>query len=43
MIEIIIIDNVATIKTNDIQIIVEGNFQIKKEGAEAPVINVASE
>jgi hypothetical protein len=42
MVEIIINDNITSIKTNDIQVIVEGNFQIKKEGAEAPVINVAS-
>ena len=42
MVEIIINDNITSIKTNDIQVIIEGDFQIKKEGAEAPVINVAS-
>ena len=42
MVEIIINDNITSIKTNDIQVIIEGDFQIKKEGAAAPVINVAS-
>lgn len=42
MIEIIINDNITKMKTNDLQIYIEGSFEIKKEGAEAPVINVAS-
>lgn len=42
MIQILINDNLTNIKTNDLQINIEGSFQIKKEGAEAPVINVAS-
>lgn len=42
MVEIIINDNIASIKTNDIQVTIEGSFEIKKEGAEAPTINVAS-
>ena len=40
MVEITIIDNLTNIKTNDLDIIIEGNFEIKKEGAEAPVVNV---
>lgn len=42
MIQIIINDNHAEIKTNDIVLYIEGGFSIKKEGAEAPIINVAS-
>lgn len=42
MVEITINDNVANIKTNDVQIFITGSFEIKKEGAEAPIINVAS-
>lgn len=42
MVEITINDNVTSIKTNDIQIFIEGSFEIKKKGAEAPIINVAS-
>lgn len=42
MIEIIINDNITSIKTNNMNVIIEGSFQIKKEGAEAPIINVAS-
>lgn len=41
MIEITIIDNQTNIKTNDLQIHIEGNFEIKKS-AEAPIINVVS-
>lgn len=42
MAEIIINDNITSIKTNDLQVLIEGSFEIKKEGAEAPIINVAS-
>ncbi len=42
MVQIIIIDNQTKIKTNDLEIHIEGGFEIKKEGAEAPIINVAS-
>jgi hypothetical protein len=40
MVEILIIDNQTIIKTNDIKINIEGSFEIKKEGAKAPTINV---
>lgn len=40
MVEIIIIDNKSKIKTNDIEIYIDGPFEIKKEGAEAPIVNV---
>lgn len=40
MIEIIINDNLTKIKTNDIEIYIEGSFEIKKEGAEASIVNV---
>lgn len=40
MIEIIINGNISKIKTNDIDIYIEGSFEIKKEGAEAPIVNV---
>lgn len=40
MIEIQIIDNKTSIKTDDIQIFIEGSFELKKVGAEAPVISV---
>lgn len=39
MIEVIINDNLTKIKTNNIEIYIRGSFEIKKEGAEAPVIN----
>lgn len=39
VIEIIILDNRTKIKTNDIEIFIEGNFEIKKNGAEAPIIS----
>lgn len=42
MIEIFITDNIANIKTNDIEILIEGSFEIKKEGAKAPTIKVIS-
>lgn len=42
MVEIIINENLTSIKTNDLTVFVEGSFNIKKEGAEAPVINVIS-
>lgn len=42
MIEIIILDDHTKIETNDLTICIEGDFELKKEGAEAPVINVAS-
>ena len=40
MIEITIIGNKTKIKTNDIEIFIDGSFEIKKKGAEAPLINV---
>ncbi len=42
MIQIVINDEKTNIKTKDLEINIEGTFEIKKEGAEAPVINVAS-
>lgn len=42
MIQIVINNNQTKIKTNDLEIHIEGSFEIKKEGAEAPIINVAS-
>lgn len=43
MIEILIINNQTKIKTNDIEVKIEGGFEIKKKGAEAPIINVIAE
>ncbi len=40
MIEIVINNNITNIKTNDIEVYIEGSFEIKKEGAEAPIVNV---
>ncbi len=40
MIEILIIDNQTIIKTENLKINIEGGFEIKKEGAKAPTINV---
>ena len=40
MIEIVINENVTNIKTDDIEVYIEGSFEIKKEGAEAPIVNV---
>lgn len=42
MVEIIINDNQTVVKTNDLEVRIEGKFELKKEGAEAPIINVAS-
>lgn len=43
MIEIIINGNLSKIKTNDIEIYIEGSFEIKKEGAKAPTVNVIAD
>lgn len=43
MIEIFFMDNVTNIKTNDIEIFIEGSFEIKKEGAKAPTIKVIAD
>lgn len=43
MVQIAIIDNKTNIKTNDLEIYIEGNFEIKKKGAEAPIINVIAD
>lgn len=40
MIEIVINNNITNIKTDDIEVYIEGSFEIKKEGAEAPIVNV---
>ena len=40
MVEIVILENATNIKTNDIEIYIEGSFEIKKEGAKAPIISV---
>ena len=40
MIEIVINNNITNIKTNDVEVYIEGSFEIKKEGAEAPIVNV---
>ena len=40
MVEIVFNDNITSIKTSDLQIYVEGSLEIKKEGAEAPIIKV---
>ena len=42
MIEIVIIENKTSIKTSDLQLYINGSFEIKKEGAEAPIINVTA-
>lgn len=42
MIQITILNNQTKIITNDLKINIEGSFEIKKEGAEAPIINVVS-
>ena len=41
MIEIIINDNLTIIKTNTLEVHIEGKFELKK-GAEAPIISVKS-
>lgn len=38
MIQITIIDNQTNIKTNDFEINIEGDFEIKKKGTEVPII-----
>lgn len=43
MVEITILDNQTKIKTNDMEVYIEGSFEIKKKGAEAPVVNVIAE
>lgn len=43
MLEILINDNVTNIKANDINIFINGDFEITKKGAEAPVINVIAD
>ena len=43
MVEILINDNVTNIKTNDINVFINGEFEITKKGAEAPVINVIAD
>ena len=43
MVEILINDNVTNIKTNDINIFINGDFEITKKGAEAPAINVIAD
>ena len=42
MVEIIIINNQTKIKTEDLQINIEGGFEIKKEGDNAPTIKMVS-
>lgn len=42
MVQIIIDGNKTKIETNELKVQIEGNFEIKKEGAEAPTINVVS-
>lgn len=43
MVEIIIDNNLTNIRTNDLQIYIDGTFEIKKEGAEAPIIKVIAD
>lgn len=43
MIEITIVDNLTKITTNDLHVIINGSFLLKKEGAEAPIINVIAD
>lgn len=43
MVEITIIDNQTKIKVNEIEIYIEGSFEIKKEGAKAPIVTMVSE
>lgn len=40
MVEITINENLTRISTNDLNVLIEGDFEIKKKGAEAPVVNV---
>lgn len=43
MVQITIIDNHTKIETNNLHVYIEGGFEIKKRGAEAPVVNVIAE
>ena len=36
----IIIDGKTVIKIDDVEIFISGDFEIKKKGAEAPVVNI---
>lgn len=40
MIEITILDGHTKIETNDLNMYIEGDFELKKEGTEVPTINV---
>lgn len=40
MVEIIINENLTKIKTENITFFIKGSFEIKKEGAEAPIIKI---
>ena len=40
MVEITILENSTNIKTNDINIFIDGDFELKKEGANLPEIRV---
>ena len=40
MIEITIIGNNTKFKTNDLELYIEGDFEIKKIGTEVPIIKV---
>lgn len=40
MIEITILNEHTQIETNDLNIFIEGDFELKKEGTEVPTINV---
>ncbi len=42
MVQILINGNITKIKTNELEVNIEGTCEIKKEGAEAPIVNVAS-
>ncbi len=42
MVQILINGNITNIKTNELEVNIEGTYEIKKEGAEAPIVNVAS-
>lgn len=43
MVQITIIDNQTSIKTNDFEINIEGDFEIKKKGTKVPIINVIAD
>ena len=40
MVEITILENTTNIKTNDINIFIDGDFELKKEGVKAPEVSV---